>query len=126
VEWWQIALIVLLSGLVSTLVAGFVLWRRASRRTRQLASRIGNLSWSDRFLLARRLLQDERFPPHVRLIPPLLVLYLALPIDLVPDFIPVLGQLDDVAVAIVGIALLSRYVPVQIIEGHIAALEGPS
>ena len=122
-EWWQVFLIAALSVIAATLAAALVFWRRASRRTKELASRIGNLPWQSRFVLLRRLLQDERLPAHVRFIPPLLVFYLALPIDLVPDFIPVLGQLDDVAVAIVAIALMSRYVPVQIIESHIDVLE---
>ena len=51
-------------------------------------------------------------PFRVKLVLALLVLYLASPLDLIPDFIPVLGQLDDVLIA--GVVL--RYVVKQIPE----------
>lgn len=54
----------------------------------------------------RRLIGDERVPRRRKLVLLALVAYLSLPIDLVPDFIPVAGQIDDVIVA----ALALRYV----------------
>lgn len=57
----------------------------------------------DCIVLFRRLLRDERVPRRHKLILGALVGYLALPFDLVPDFIPVAGQLDDAIV--VGLAL---------------------
>ena len=59
----------------------------------------------DCLVLLRRLLADERVPRRRKLVLVLLVGYLAMPIDLVPDFVPVVGQLDDVIVA----ALALRY-----------------
>ena len=49
----------------------------------------------DCIVLVRRLLRDPRVPRRRKLALGLLVAYLALPLDLVPDFIPVAGQLDD-------------------------------
>ncbi|MDP9261137.1 MAG: DUF1232 domain-containing protein [Actinomycetota bacterium] len=46
----------------------------------------------------RRLLADPRVPRRRKLVFVGLVAYLALPFDLVPDFIPIVGQLDDVIV----------------------------
>jgi uncharacterized membrane protein YkvA (DUF1232 family) len=59
----------------------------------------------DCLVLLRRLIGDERVPRRRKLALLALVIYLSIPIDLVPDFIPVIGQLDDVIVA----ALAFRY-----------------
>jgi uncharacterized membrane protein YkvA (DUF1232 family) len=49
----------------------------------------------DCVVLVRRLLRDPRVPRRVKVALGLLIGYLLLPLDLVPDFIPVAGQLDD-------------------------------
>jgi uncharacterized membrane protein YkvA (DUF1232 family) len=59
----------------------------------------------DCLVLLRRLIGDERVPRRRKVALLALVVYLSTPIDLVPDFIPVVGQLDDVVVA----ALALRY-----------------
>ena len=68
-------------------------------------------------------MDDDRIPLTARLIPPALVLYLAMPLDLVPDIIPVLGQLDDLLAVVVGVALLARLTPMGILEAHLGAIE---
>ncbi|HEX8646604.1 MAG TPA: DUF1232 domain-containing protein [Thermoleophilaceae bacterium] len=60
----------------------------------------------DCLVLLRRLLGDGRVPRRRRAVIVALIAYLAMPIDLVPDFIPVAGQLDDAIVA----AFALRYV----------------
>jgi uncharacterized membrane protein YkvA (DUF1232 family) len=52
----------------------------------------------DCIVLLSRLLRDERVPRRHKLLLAGLAGYLALPFDLVPDFIPIAGQLDDVLV----------------------------
>src|SRR5437763_8617791 len=47
--------------------------------------------------LFSRLLRDERLPRRHKLLVAALVPYLAMPFDLIPDFVPVVGQLDDAA-----------------------------
>ena len=59
----------------------------------------------DCLTLFRRLLTDPRVPRRAKLALLLLVAYLALPFDLVPDFIPIAGQLDDAVL----VALTIRY-----------------
>jgi uncharacterized membrane protein YkvA (DUF1232 family) len=49
----------------------------------------------DCIVLTRRLIGDERVPRSAKLLLGALVLYLAFPLDLVPDFLPVIGALDD-------------------------------
>jgi uncharacterized membrane protein YkvA (DUF1232 family) len=57
-------------------------------------------------VLFKRLLQDRRVPRRAKLALALLIPYLASPLDLVPDFIPVAGQLDDAIL----VAIVMRYV----------------
>jgi uncharacterized membrane protein YkvA (DUF1232 family) len=59
----------------------------------------------DCLVLLRRLIGDQRVARRRKLVLLALVAYLSIPIDLVPDFIPVAGQVDDVLVA----ALALRY-----------------
>jgi uncharacterized membrane protein YkvA (DUF1232 family) len=59
----------------------------------------------DCVVLVRRLLRDPRVPRRRKLALVLLAAYLVVPIDLVPDFIPVAGQLDDAIL----VALVLRY-----------------
>src|SRR5688500_10092879 len=56
--------------------------------------------------LAKRLLGDRRVPVRRKLLLGALVCYLVSPIDVIPDFIPGLGQMDDVLVAVLVIHAL--------------------
>jgi uncharacterized membrane protein YkvA (DUF1232 family) len=61
----------------------------------------------DCVVLVKRLLSDPRVPRRRKLLLGVLIAYLAMPLDLVPDFIPVAGQLDDaILVALVLRAVL--------------------
>jgi uncharacterized membrane protein YkvA (DUF1232 family) len=62
----------------------------------------------DCLILLRRLVGDPRVPRWRKAILIVLVAYLAMPIDIVPDFIPVAGQLDDVLVAALALRLALR------------------
>jgi uncharacterized membrane protein YkvA (DUF1232 family) len=62
----------------------------------------------DCIVLFKRLLRDPRVPRRAKLALALLVPYLALPFDLVPDFIPVAGQLDDAILVAAAIAYVVR------------------
>lgn len=62
----------------------------------------------DCVVLARRLLGDERVPRAARAALGVLVAYLLLPIDLVPDVLPVVGQLDDAVVAALVLRVVLR------------------
>ena len=58
--------------------------------------------------LLRRALKDPRVPRRHKLLLGLAVAYLAMPFDLIPDFIPVLGQLDDAVVLALALRGLRR------------------
>jgi uncharacterized membrane protein YkvA (DUF1232 family) len=62
----------------------------------------------DCIVLFKHLLADERLPRRHRLMIGGLLGYLALPFDLVPDFIPVAGQLDDAIVVALALRAVLR------------------
>jgi uncharacterized membrane protein YkvA (DUF1232 family) len=57
------------------------------------------------------LLKDPRTPLAAKLVAGVVVAYALSPIDLIPDFIPVLGLLDDVILVPLGVALAVKLVP---------------
>lgn len=59
-------------------------------------------------MLFKRLLRDPRVPGRAKAVLVLVIPYLAMPFDLVPDFIPVVGQLDDAIVVAASIAYVTR------------------
>jgi uncharacterized membrane protein YkvA (DUF1232 family) len=101
VEWWVWLLVALGATLAmyGAFVGRLVLAGRREE-ARALASFI-----PDCVLLVGRLARDPRVPKRRKLLLLALVGYLAMPFDLVPDFIPVAGQLDDALI----VALVLRH-----------------
>lgn len=62
----------------------------------------------DCLVLFKRLLGDGRVSPARKLALAAVVAYLALPLDLVPDFVPVAGQLDDAIIVALALGLVLR------------------
>jgi len=57
---------------------------------------------------------DPRTPWYAKALVGLVLAYLASPIDLIPDFIPVLGYLDDLVLVPAGIALVLTMIPAEV------------
>jgi uncharacterized membrane protein YkvA (DUF1232 family) len=72
----------------------------------------------DCLVLLRRLIGDQNVPRRRKLVLLALVAYLSVPIDLVPDFIPVVGQLDDVLVAALALRYALRSGGPQLLRQH--------
>jgi uncharacterized membrane protein YkvA (DUF1232 family) len=72
----------------------------------------------DLLVLFRRLLADPRVPRWRKALIVALVAYLASPIDLVPDFIPVAGQLDDVVISALVLRIVLRGGGEELIREH--------
>ena len=60
-------------------------------------------------------LRHPHTPWHARIFAAVLTAYAFSPIDLIPDFIPVLGYLDDLIIVPVGVWLLLRLIPAQVL-----------
>ena len=65
--------------------------------------------------------RDPRTPLAAKLVMVLVLAYPLSPIDLIPDFIPVLGYLDDLLLLPLGITLALRLVPPAVLAEHRAA-----
>ena len=109
-HWLLLGLGVTLAVYAALLVALSLAGRRVDARA--LATII-----PDCLMLLRALLRDPRVPRRRKLLLAALLAYLAMPIDLVPDFIPVAGQLDDaIVVALVLRAVLRSAGPELLCE----------
>lgn len=105
-----------LGTLVVLWVAGMLLlwWRRPADLRLGDALRL----LPDVIGLVRRLAGDTSLPRGVRIRIWLLVAYLAMPIDLVPDFVPVLGQADDVILVALVLRSVVRRAGPAAVERH--------
>jgi uncharacterized membrane protein YkvA (DUF1232 family) len=77
------------------------------RRARQL-----KLETYALYLAAR----DPRVPWYARILAACVIGYAFSPIDLIPDFVPVLGYLDDLILVPLGIALVLRLIPPPVLD----------
>ena len=62
--------------------------------------------------------RDPRTPGYAKVLALAVAAYALSPIDLIPDFNPVLGLLDDLIIVPLGIALVLRLIPTEVIEEH--------
>jgi uncharacterized membrane protein YkvA (DUF1232 family) len=58
--------------------------------------------------------RDPRTPWYARIVTACVVAYAFSPIDLIPDFVPILGYLDDLVLVLLGIALALRLIPAEV------------
>ena len=72
----------------------------------------------DCVVLCRRLLADRRVPWRHRALLAGLVAYLASPLDLIPDFIPVLGYLDDALIAVLALRTVRGGIARSVVRQH--------
>jgi uncharacterized membrane protein YkvA (DUF1232 family) len=100
---------------VGLMLAGWALLMLAARRLppgplRELARFI-----PDCLITVRRLRRDPRVPRRARVAVVLAGLWLASPVDLIPEFLPVIGALDDVVVVALALRYAGRQVPRQVL-----------
>lgn len=69
----------------------------------------------DIIALLVRILKDKRVSKRIKILIIAILSYLCFPIDVLPDFLPVIGQVDDVAVAFLGIDYVMKAIPKNIV-----------
>jgi uncharacterized membrane protein YkvA (DUF1232 family) len=72
--------------------------------------------------LAWRLLRDNRVALWIKAIIPVTIVYLISPIDIIPDALLGLGQLDDLAVILLGFKAFIDLCPPEIVKEHLAEI----
>ena len=108
--------LLLIAACVLVLYAGFVVTLIVAGRrpsARDLARFI-----PDCIVLVSRLLRDPRVPRRHKLLLGALIGYLALPFDIVPDFIPVAGYLDDVLLVVLTLRAVLRGTGGELLREH--------
>lgn len=96
--WWHTFLGVLAGIALTYLILLMLLWRYSRAHPETVTAREALRLLPDLIRLLRRLAADPTLPRTVRIQLALLLVYLASPIDLIPDIVPVLGYADDAIV----------------------------
>ena len=113
--WWQPIAIVVGSLVAAWLVVVVVLaLARPDRDTIRQTMRL----LPDSLRLLRRLAADRAIPFRTRVLVWILIGYLVSPIDVIPDFVPVVGYADDVIIASLVLRHLVRQAGPEKLRGH--------
>lgn len=116
--WLQAALSILGGLILVWLILVLVLWVE-QRRHRGRARLVDLLRLApDVVRLLKRLATDRAVPVGVRIWLGVLLVYLISPIDLIPDFIPVLGYADDALVVAIALRFATRRAGSDAVERH--------
>ncbi len=76
--------------------------------------------------LYRNILADPRTPKLAKILLGFAVAYAVTPLDLIPDFIPVIGHLDDAIIVPLLIYFALRVIPRNLLDEHRRALTSPT
>ncbi len=74
------------------------------------------------FKLFYRLLKDPRVSASAKVLVAVILAYVALPTDLLPDFLVGVGQLDDLVIILGGLKLFLKLCPPNVIQEHLTAI----
>jgi uncharacterized membrane protein YkvA (DUF1232 family) len=106
----------------------------SSQNSSVMPSSWGVNLWNELFgnlHLVYQLMRDPRVNKTLKIvIPAVVAVYVLSPIDLIPDFIPVLGELDDLAIILLAIKLFIQLAPPEVVaeyqSGGTAPQAGPA
>jgi len=74
-------------------------------------------TWRD-LRLVWQLLRDPRVPIYQKALPGIVLAYLLSPFDLIPGFLPVIGQLDDFALMLLGLKAFTYIAPDDLVTQY--------
>src|SRR5215468_7749942 len=115
-SWWQDLLFGIAAGLLLAwlaLIVALVIVRPRGGLVREALRLL-----PDVLRLLPRLAADRSLPRGVRVRLALLLAYLAFPVDLVPDFIPVIGYADDAIIVAAVLRSVARHAGIEAVERH--------
>lgn len=70
------------------------------------------------------LIKDREVPIYLKVLPFIGILYTLFPIDLITDVVPVLGQLDDLTILLIGAKVFIEMSPPQVVARYMAQMRG--
>ncbi|MFE7328572.1 YkvA family protein [Streptomyces sp. NPDC057565] len=113
--WWDI-LIATVAGLLAAWVTLLIALLLIRPKGALLSEAVRLLP--DLVRLLRRLAADKSLPRGVRVRLGLLMVYLVLPIDLIPDFLPVIGYADDAIIVAFTLRSVVRRAGIEAVRAH--------
>ena len=117
-DWWQLALTVIGAVAILWLALVLLLWLEQRRHPSAASLRDILRLAPDVVRLVKRLLSDRAVSVWVRGWLFALIVYLASPIDLIPDFIPVLGYADDAIILAIALRFVTRRAGAEAVARH--------
>ncbi len=69
--------------------------------------------------LVGQLMSDPRVPLYLKVFPVLVAVYLLSPLDLIPGFLPIIGQLDDFGLLVISLSTFIRLAPPEVVEDYL-------
>ena len=94
-----------------------MLMRLGPRRVIQLLAHLPNF-----LRLFWRLLKDSRVPIGPKMLLVLISAYVFAPLDILPDFLLALGQIDDLLISYLGLRAFVRLCPEEVVREHVEAI----
>lgn len=114
-DWWLIPVSLATALVVAWLVLAITLW--VSKPDQVGITDLLRLL-PDTVRLLKRLAADRQLPRRIRVVLAGVLIFLASPIDLIPDFIPVLGYADDVIITALALRWVTRTAGPEALARH--------
>ncbi|WP_431233880.1 YkvA family protein [Mycolicibacterium psychrotolerans] len=114
-DWWLIPVSLATALVVAWLVLAITLW---VTKPDQVGITDLLRLLPDTVRLLKRLAADRQLPRRIRIVLAGLLIFLASPIDLIPDFIPVLGYADDVIITALALRWVTRTAGPEALARH--------